>query len=93
MEHYAFFSWEGRRNGPWRKKVGDLGFCHISRFFVAVTLPALALTGCAGGQGVAGLPFAFSASVREGAGEGHMIGPPDGPAVFLLAQIGQKYQF
>jgi polysaccharide export outer membrane protein len=70
-------------------------FLRISRLFLGVSLPAVALAGCAGGAAKGPqLPPASFVSTEEGPGEEYVIGPLDDLTIFVWRnpELGAKVQ-
>lgn len=69
-------------------------FLSVSRLLVGLSLPAVALSGCASGGGGAQLPPASFVSQQEGPGEEYVIGPLDDLTVFVWRnpELGAKVQ-
>lgn len=70
-------------------------FLSVSRALIGVSLPAIALSGCASaGGGAQQLPPASFVSQQEGPGEEYVIGPLDDLTVFVWRnpELGAKVQ-
>lgn len=69
-------------------------FLSVSRALIGLTLPAVALSGCASGGGGQQLPPASFVSQQEGPGEEYVIGPLDDLTVFVWRnpELGAKVQ-
>jgi polysaccharide export outer membrane protein len=72
-----------------------MAFGRVSRLFLGVSLPALALSGCAGGNGgKPELPPASFVSNQTGPSEEYVIGPLDQLTIFVWRnpELGAKVQ-
>lgn len=69
-------------------------FLSVSRALIGVSLPAVALSGCASAGGGQQLPPASFVSTQEGPGEEYVIGPLDDLTVFVWRnpELGAKVQ-
>lgn len=69
-------------------------FLSVSRLLIGVSLPAVALSGCASGGGGKQLPPAAFVSTQEGPGEEYVIGPLDDLTIFVWRNpdLGAKVQ-
>ncbi|UZW55754.1 polysaccharide export protein [Sphingobium sp. JS3065] len=69
-------------------------FLSVSRALIGVSLPAVALSGCASGGSAPKLPPASFVSTQEGPGEEYVIGPLDDLTIFVWRNpdLGAKVQ-
>ncbi|AEG48927.1 polysaccharide export protein [Sphingobium chlorophenolicum L-1] len=69
-------------------------FLSVSRALIGVSLPAIALSGCASNGGAPNLPPASFVSTQEGPGEEYVIGPLDDLTIFVWRNpdLGAKVQ-
>src|SRR3546814_8580875 len=80
--------------GAAAKRGESMRFLSLSRALIGVSLPALALSGCASGGGAPNLPPASFVSTQEGPGEEYVIGPLDDLTIFVWRNpdLGAKVQ-
>ena len=69
-------------------------FLSVSRAMIGLSLPVLALSGCASGGKAPNLPPASFVSTQEGPGEEYVIGPLDDLTIFVWRNpdLGAKVQ-
>tara|TARA_R110000782_G_scaffold78276_2_gene154932 strand:+ start:82625 stop:83284 length:660 start_codon:yes stop_codon:yes gene_type:complete len=75
-------------------KVTGMIFRRLSKFFIGLMIPALALSACAGRSTGPQLPPASFVSPQEGPGEEYIIGPLDQLTIFVWRnpELGAKVQ-
>jgi polysaccharide export outer membrane protein len=77
-----------------KQEVKIMRFLSVSRALIGVSLPAVALSGCASGGSAPKLPPASFVSTQEGPGEEYVIGPLDDLTIFVWRNpdLGAKVQ-